>query len=151
MTTSDSNWGSIPLPIAEGKNVQQTTQARDVKTSSLDSVVFFRGRQYRQTLDVNSLGGAVVQYEPPQYDSQSITLFGDQPNPPSVVFVLDCSYSMEAPIETEVPGAPMQPQMIVAKTALETMLNELAGRQGAASRVGVWFFGHRVGWFKGYT
>jgi hypothetical protein len=148
VASRESSWGQIPLPIAEGKSISQTARARDVKTSSLDSVVFFRGRQYRQQLEVNSLGGAVVQYEPPQYDTQSITLFGDQPNPPSVVFVLDCSYSMVAPIETEVPGAPMQPQMKVAKTALETMLNELAGRQGAAPRVGVWFFGHRVGWIS---
>jgi hypothetical protein len=148
LAASDGEWGEIPLPIPEGKAIQQSTRAREVKTSSLDSVVFYRGRQYRQLLDVNSLGGAIVQYEPPRYDTQSITLFGDQPNPPSVVFILDCSYSMKAPIETEVPGAPMQPQMKVAKTALETMLNELAGRQGAAPRIGVWFFGHRVGWFE---
>jgi hypothetical protein len=146
LTTDDDAWGEIPLPIPDGQSVQQAARVRDVKTSSLDSVVFFRGRQYRQLLDVNSLGGAVVQYEPPQYDSQSITLFGDQPNPPSVIFILDCSYSMEATIKTEIAGAKEQAQMLVAKNALETMLTELADRQGAPPRVGVTFFGHRVGW-----
>ena len=146
LATNNDTWGMIRLPIPEGKTIHQTTRARDVKTSSLDSVVFYRGRQYKQLLDVNSLGGAVVQYKPPQYDSQSITLFGDQPNPPSVVFILDCSYSMDAKIKTEIAGADEQTQMSVAKNALETMLTELADRQGTPPRVGVIFFGHRVGW-----
>ena len=147
VTPNDGNWGRIPLPLTSNDRVTQTTRVHNVKASSLDTLIFFRGREYRQQLTVNSLGGSVVQYEPPQYDGQSITLFGEQPKPPSVVFILDCSYSMEAPIASEAGDEP-QSQMNVAKSALETMLNELASRQAAPPRVGVWFFGHRVAWFK---
>src|SRR5690606_33855322 len=56
LSPGDSHWGSLSLPPAEGSRTVQSARAHEIDGSSLDSVVFFRGRQYRQALDVNSLG-----------------------------------------------------------------------------------------------
>lgn len=143
------SWGSVELPVSKELPRDLRARAEEVTAPSLKAVVFFRGRQYQEPFEVNSLGGAVVQYEPPVFDQQSVTLMGDQPSPPSVVFILDCSGSMDAKIAAEDPGT-YSSRMEAARTALETMLGELSRRRGASRpRIGVLFFGHRVAWKPG--
>ena len=142
---NSSPWGSISMPPSE---IGQTQQAMlsNVSDANLRAIVFFRGNEYRREFRANNFRGAVVEYSPPVYDRQSVTLFGDHPSPPSVVFILDCSYSMSEKVETEISGTKKRARMNVAADALDEMLRELSERDASRPRVGVRFFGHRVGW-----
>ncbi|MDC0934938.1 VWA domain-containing protein, partial [Pirellulales bacterium] len=138
VSTRSSEPASIALPI-DSPHVDRISARSDDETE-LDAIAFFRGHQYRQPFVVDDPEGAVVSYRLPNYNRQSVTLFGSEPNPPSVVFVLDCSFSMEALI-TGPEGE--QTRMAVAVNALKTMLADLSKRQTATPRVGLFFFGHR--------
>ncbi len=138
---SENAFVDVPVTSDDARLIGR---AKGVNARTLQAIAFFRGHEYKKELDVNSLRGTLVRYSPPRYDGQTITLLGDAPSPPSVVFVLDCSGSMGATIETE--GGDTT-RMEAAKNALGTMINELAARNRVPRpRVGVYFFGHRLSW-----
>lgn len=109
----------------------------------LHAVAVFRGREYREPFVANTSGGVTIEWKPQKFGDARITLSGDRRKPVSIVFVLDCSQSMKT--ETAERGG--KTRMDVAKDALSAMLDELAKRGNA--RVGVLFYGHRVGWEAG--
>jgi Mg-chelatase subunit ChlD len=102
-----------------------------------------------------SLGAVRIDYAPYQYDGQKITLFGDQRQRNAIVFIFDCSHSMgqKTMIAPQAVGGPRQitERMDLAKDHFASMLDELARRNagGGNTRVGVRFFGHRLGWSIG--
>lgn len=146
LLVSQEAWGSAAMPVTADQPASLRARASRFDTPQLDAVAFFRGREYRQNFDVPLLEGALVELQYPVYDRQSVTLRGDQPNPPSVAFILDCSGSMQTLIETEIEGV-MKPRMEAAVSVLDIMLSELSQRSRATRpRVGMWFFGHRLKW-----
>jgi Mg-chelatase subunit ChlD len=113
----------------------------------LQAVALLRGHEFTAPSLLRMLGGVRIEFaRHPAVDPQ-VTLYGARRKQPSLMFVLDCSHSMETPMTLEVPnGAPAVPttRLDVAKGALQTMLERLAQRP--EQRVGVRFYGHRVGW-----
>ena len=105
----------------------------------------FRGNEFSAPA-VRGGGGALVRHVPTAVDTAKITVFGDRPQQASVMFILDCSASMNEMIRVEAATKDQIPRMDFAKAALKELLGELA--QGGRTRVGVRFFGHRVGWTK---
>jgi hypothetical protein len=113
----------------------------------LEALTTFRGNEFRAPLLVRLVEGrrVVTDLVPP--GPSEITLFGVPRRRASVQFILDCSQSMSEPEAVESPSrgvVSQQPRMEVARAALETLLRQLAAEQ--EHRVGVHFFGHRVGW-----
>ncbi|HND54642.1 MAG TPA: VWA domain-containing protein, partial [Pirellulaceae bacterium] len=109
------------------------------------SVVMFRGNEFSAPA-VRGAGGLLVRHLPANVDTAKVTVFGDRPQQASVMFILDCSASMSEQIRVEAATKDLIPRMDFAKAALKELLGELA--QGGRTRVGVRFFGHRVGWTK---
>lgn len=133
----------VGFPFENENPVEFTGIARGVEGKSMDAMVFFRGRRYREPIEVRPLGGALVAYEPPVPDGQSITLKGDQLKKPATVFILDCSSSMQFTMPVE--GGLDKSRMDIAKAAFGNMLEELS-QQTARPKIGVYFYGHRVAW-----
>ena len=140
---SDPPWRNLEMPPQESGQ-ERKTMLRKVRDKNLKAVVFFRGREYRREFRANSFRGAVVEYSPPVYDRQSVTLHGDEPSPPTVVFILDCSYTMIEDVETP---EGKQTRLQIAAAELKNMLGALLERDASRPRIGVRFFGHRVGWY----
>lgn len=145
-TNPTATAGSIPVPLADNRplkvglvmpEIDQGNPARDV-------LVVFRGHRFAAPFLLQSLGGLVIDHRPHRYGPPQVTLFGDRRQRASIVFVLDCSASMSEPILVESLGSEQRQRLDLAKSALEAMLIELAQR--GDTRVGVRFFGHRVGW-----
>ncbi|MCM2369867.1 vWA domain-containing protein [Aporhodopirellula aestuarii] len=107
---------------------------------------FFRGLEFNAPLTISTGQGTQFSYEPQEYGSARLTLFGEGRQQPSIIFVLDCSASMSDPAPSERPGVGALSKLEVAKSTLAGMLDELA-REGS-TRVGVIAFGHRIGWSK---
>jgi Mg-chelatase subunit ChlD len=114
--------------------------------SALQAVAMVRGNEYAQPFMRPGLGGVVVDFAPTQPDTAQVTLFGDRPQQSSVVFILDCSASMSTDMPVELIDAQLLPRLEIAKSVLESLLEQLAIRND--TRVGVRFFGHRAGWAK---
>jgi hypothetical protein len=113
----------------------------------LEAVTTYRGSEYRTPLLLRMVGGRRVaaDFAPP--GPAEVTLHGVPRRRASVQFILDCSQSMSEMEDVEAPTSRSRRQksrMEVARTALETLLQQLAAER--AHRVGVRFFGHRVGW-----
>ena len=141
-STRSNQPASLALPLT--KTAVDRVRARAGDETELDAIAFFRGHRYRQPFVVDPLEGAVVSYRRPVYHRQSVTLFGSQPKPPVVVFILDCSNSMKELIKAELPGLDdVATRLDVAVHALKTMVSDLAGREQEKPRVGLFFFGHR--------
>jgi hypothetical protein len=111
-----------------------------VETTGLQAQTMFRGHEYRGPLNIDKLGGIVVEVDPYRYQRSEVTLSGpwDQL---SVAFVLDCSNSMGNLLN---PGGEGPARFDVAKTALQEMLFDLSLRGNV--RTAVHLFGHRLGW-----
>jgi hypothetical protein len=88
----------------------------------------------------------VVRYDRPEYGAARIRVSGTIPlQTHSVLFVLDCSYSMSQRVPlTGADGQPpgTVPRMELAKNALRETLKRLAN--DGRYRVGVMFYGHRM-------
>lgn len=114
----------------------------------LEAVTFFRGQEFVAPLLVRIPQGITVESRRLAYGPTQITLGGLRRKRASMVFILDCSNSMKELMEVEAPtddrGSSLVPRLEVAKDALRSMLARLAERGDA--RVGVRFYGHRVGW-----
>jgi Mg-chelatase subunit ChlD len=107
-------------------------------SSMLNAVAFFRGRDFSEEFNLRTRDGIRVDYPPHRYRDQSITLSGERRRQLSIIFILDCSWSMTD-----------RGLMEGAKDALTKMLGEIATRnrrRGEGTRVGVRFYGHRARW-----
>ena len=104
---------------------------------------FFRGHEFRDDLAIKTAAGTMVESRPLRSHRARVRLNGEKRKRVSVVFVLDCSASMQKGMPFE-SSARIVPRMDIAKVALVRMLNTLATRSDV--RVGVLLYGHRVGW-----
>jgi Mg-chelatase subunit ChlD len=143
----------IELPPDQDKpqHLEATVADSAITSSMLEAVAFFRGREdVSREFPVPVLKGVVIDYQPHRYEQQRITLFGDRLQRTSYLFVLDCSSSMaiEDVVEERADAPETKQRIELAKSALNDMLRDLAirNRNGEDARVGVWAFGHRMGW-----
>lgn len=142
----DPAWGprtTVPAPVT-GDPVLRW----EVPVEALDRfnrlTTLFRGHEQDAPVFLKGVSGYRLVIEPDRTQRSSITLFGARKGRSAILFILDCSQSMSNRIEAEVIGGEMIPRLTLAKGALATMLEELAAR--GDTRVGVSFFGHRIGW-----
>jgi hypothetical protein len=134
-----------PLLLAATTTIASATVAD--RGPHLQAIATLRGNDFAAPLLLRSPGGTRVEFTRPVLGPPQVTVLGSQLKSASLAFVLDCSNSMGKPAYQEGPdGAvrPQTPRLDVAKGALRSMLAEIA-EQGTA-RIGVRFFGHRVGW-----
>jgi hypothetical protein len=113
----------------------------------LNAVASIRGNDLVAPVLLRAPGGVRVEFTPPVYGPPQVTVLGHERKRASVVFILDCSHSMQDAASVESPDALNRAQstrMEVAKRALNMLLADLADR--GTLRVGVRLFGHRVGW-----
>ena len=113
----------------------------------VQAVASVRGNDFAAPLLLRAPGGLRVEYRPILYGPPQVTVLGFDRKKASVVFILDCSHSMSAPVAVERPDDAVRTEstrMEVAKGSLRSLLAELAARGDL--RVGVRLFGHRVGW-----
>ncbi|MGL4512200.1 MAG: hypothetical protein ACRCT8_03860 [Lacipirellulaceae bacterium] len=147
--SSGPDWGGVAIPVGANGPQSKKEQIAGVSGGELDAVVLYRGHTFSRRFEATTMSGALVEYEPPVQPNPSILVEGNQARPPSVVFILDCSWSMNAPGATE--GGVPRSRLREATAKLDEMLGELQRRgvgalASARPRVGVVFFGHRVGW-----
>lgn len=137
----------LDLPLS-GDSLEIDVLVKDTAgvQGDVQLVTFFRGSQIISIVPMRSAAGKSIVFEPTQSTTAQVTLFGDARQQASIVFVLDCSASMFAEVPSEAPGSLPLSKLEVAKSALTEMLDELAQAQEA--RVGVHFFGHRLGWSR---
>jgi hypothetical protein len=132
------------------REVAITVQGRDLanRTVAMQAVVMFRGHEFPAPLMQRNVGGPLVEVRRPPAGPSRVTLRGTRVKKASVVFILDCSHSMADAVPVEAPDSgnrvAQMPKMNIAIDAMQGMLERL-GEQGDV-RVGVRFFGHRVGW-----
>ncbi len=130
--------GSVPLPAGKFDiNMTVPGGLLQRQETGLSVEAMFRGHEFPGAFHVETLGGVVVSHEPHVYQRGEVTLHNPWKKM-AVVFVLDSSRSMETQLEAE------ESRLNVAKEALSEMLSRLAARRNV--RVGVRFFGHRLGW-----
>ncbi len=138
----------VPLPVSEIPGNTIVPVPLEVPllrstTSDVKAVTVFRGHEFISELPVNITGGVLIDYAPHSGDRTTISVRGRNRRKLSILFVLDCSASMQAelPLETDRgSGARLE----IAKLALQQMFDKLADDD--ANRVGVMLFGHRLGW-----
>ncbi|MCE9605183.1 MAG: VWA domain-containing protein [Planctomycetia bacterium] len=134
-------------PLAgKGAELRLAGSVPETFGSAFQAVAMFRGNEYTVPFMRPGLGGVVVDFVPTLPDTAQVTLFGDRPQQSSVVFILDCSASMATDMPVELIDAQKLPRLEIAKSVLESLLEQLAIR--GDTRVGVRFFGHRAGWAK---
>ncbi len=111
----------------------------------LQAVALVRGNRFATNFLLRPTGGVKVEVDPYHYGLPQVTLGGRSRRRASIIFILDCSNSMSEPTTMEGPeGEQKIPRIEAAKIALKQMLSGLADEGDA--RVGVIFYGHRVGW-----
>jgi hypothetical protein len=134
-----------PVLLAATTTIASATVAD--RGPHLQAIATLRGNDFTAPLLLRAPGGTRVEFDRPVYGPPQVTVLGSQLKNASLAFVLDCSHSMEKPAYQEGPDGAARsqtPRLDVAKGALRSMLAEVAERGSA--RIGVRFFGHRVGW-----
>lgn len=129
------------------QNMTLDTSGLKSRGPLVQAVASVRGNDFVAPLLLRAPGGLRVEYRPAVYGPPQVTVLGFDRKKASVVFILDCSHSMSAPVAVERPDEAVRPEstrMEVAKGSLRSLLAELAARGDL--RVGVRLFGHRVGW-----
>ncbi|HEY1065329.1 MAG TPA: vWA domain-containing protein, partial [Pirellulales bacterium] len=109
----------------------------------------YRGHFFANPFLLESHNGVAVEYAPPPPEPARLTVFGSARQGGSVMFVLDCSMSMNERTPVESPeengGEPAEEvRLTLAKRALRELLDRLAVEDDY--KVGVEFYGHRVGY-----
>lgn len=140
-------WGRLDVPLSTNDPQRLEARITGGKNAEILAVGFYRGQQYRERFSAPDPQIAQVAYEWPKYARQSVRLVGDAAKPPAVIFILDCSESMNKEVTLETGGTSNRLQEAVS--ALQTILRQIAGSQRigeAAPQVGVYFFGHRLKW-----
>jgi Caspase domain len=109
-----------------------------------EAVLVYRGHEFRAAMSVGQ--GIVVDFKPNHLDRAEVVLFGETKRQASIVFVLDCSWSMGEEIPVEAIAMKSQSKLELAKESVLRMVTQLASRPDA--RLGVRLFGHRLGWSR---
>jgi Mg-chelatase subunit ChlD len=140
---------SLPVPVAPRPGFAiagSRVASSGAGSPRLTAFAVFRGNEFSRSFVANRLGGRIVEYQPHRFGESSITLLGQRRKRASIVFVLDCSRSMEEPLAGESLASGGASRMDSAKAALVEMLDELSRQEG--TRIGVVLLGHRVAWTK---
>lgn len=132
----------FPLSVESKVNVPLLPLGVLEKTKQVEA--FFRGNVFETPLMLDGFNAYTVQWNRNETQESKVTMQGGGRGRSSIVFVLDCSNSMASQVPAEGIGGDTSSRLVKAKGALATMLNEL-GQKGD-TRVGVRFFGHRIGW-----
>ncbi len=135
---------AIALPTSDGASTTALAMDATNREVSNEALVWFRGHTYRAPLFVGQ--GIIVDYQPSRYDWAQVVLFGDRVQQPSIVFILDCSWSMGEPLAVESLGTDTQSRLDLAKSHVLKLIEELS--LGQEARLGVRLFGHRLGWSR---
>jgi hypothetical protein len=133
----------LDFPLDKRAELKLTTATDSPR---LMAMTMFRGHEFPHRFTVNRLGGTIVDYQPYAYGPSSITLIGQRRKRVSIMFVLDCSQSMDQPLKDESGSSSGPSKLDVAKSTLVTMLDDLSRQEGA--RVGVILLGHRIAWTR---
>jgi hypothetical protein len=107
-----------------------------------NAVVLFRGHEFRAPVVIRPVGGTEVSHVPSPLDFADVLVLGPMQKHASLVFVLDCSGSMQQPLPLE--GAEGARRFDAAILAVRQLLVRLAEMGDA--RVGVILYGHRARW-----
>ena len=135
---------AVTLPIdGDQASYKIFSEQLDPKFSN-EAVLVYRGHEFRAPISVGQ--GIVVDFRPNQFDWAEVVLFGQTKRQSSIVFVLDCSWSMKEEIPVEAISVKSQSRLELAKESVLRMLTQLATRPDA--RIGVRLFGHRLGWSR---
>ena len=96
---------------------------------------------------LRELGGTRVEVTRHRYGPSRITLTGPGRKQAAIEFILDCSHSMTDPVAVEAPGVSGQKSPAPANWTWPWSRCGHAGavRERGDMRIGVRFFGHRVG------
>jgi len=108
---------------------------------ALQAKTIFRGHESSVPFEPAVAAGVASEVRPEPSNRSKVTVRGSAAKPLSIVFILDCSYSMGNLVRRD---GSRNTRHQVALAALKSMLGKLAGRGSA--RVGVVFYGHRVAW-----
>ncbi len=142
---------SLNLPLADAANEPLKLDLAVPGTALADrgpllqATALLRGNRFAAPFLLRSTGGVRIDVVPYHYGPPQVTLGGRSRRRASIEFILDCSHSMSDPTDMEgVGGTQRISRLDAAKMALRGMLSQLAADGDA--RVGVRFFGHRVGW-----
>ncbi len=133
----------VAMPVNGETAFKLTSQQLD-RTLSNEAVLVYRGHEFRAPMSVGQ--GIVVDYTPNHLDWAEVVLFGEAKRQSSIVFVLDCSWSMGDEIPIEAIALKSQSRLELAKESVLRMVTQLASRPDA--RIGVRLFGHRLGWSR---
>ena len=118
------------------------------KASRPNIIALYRGHRMSGPIVVERLGAGIpIEYVPPKYADPVVTVFGDAVRKSSVMFIFDCSGSMDNKMATaDDTRTTTTSRFIEAKEALGVILSELADVEDSPYQVGVLAYGHRVGW-----
>ncbi|MCR9198842.1 MAG: hypothetical protein NXI04_09380 [Planctomycetaceae bacterium] len=120
------------------------TEAGILKASSeVFAVANLRGNMIREPVLVSRAGGAESSMQMPAVRAATVDVQGQAAAGQSIVVIFDCSQSMATAVRAEVAGSE-QTRFQVGLRALSHLLHGQAAK--ATSRLGLMFFGHRVGW-----
>lgn len=134
----------VAMPIS-GEQTSYNISSQPVdSTESQESVLVYRGHEFRAPMSLGQ--GIVVDFKPSHPDWAELVLFGDTKRQASIVFILDCSWSMGDKIPVEAIAMTSQSKLELAKESILRMITQIASRPDA--RVGVRLFGHRLGWSR---
>lgn len=114
---------------------------------TLDAVAFFRGHEAASRFLIEPTDGPGVVLTDEEFHSSQATVGGSAAPAESLVLILDVSQTMSRPVRWEGPtlsGPAAATRLEAATTSLSVLLGDLSDR--TSIRVGVRFFGHRVGW-----
>ncbi|HEY2146638.1 MAG TPA: vWA domain-containing protein, partial [Pirellulales bacterium] len=126
-------------------DIKVPTAALIGRGPQLEAVALLRTNAFAAPFLLRETGGARIDFKPYNYGPPTVTVAGRSRKRASIIFILDCSNSMTELTDMEGPGGVQRiPRMEAAKIALHDMLSQLAAEGDA--RVGVMFYGHRVGW-----
>ncbi len=134
----------VAMPVNGEQTAYKITSKPLDSTLSHESVLVYRGHEFRAPMSVGQ--GIVVDFKPNHLDWAELVLFGDTKRQASIVFVLDCSWSMGEEIPIEAIAMRSQSRLEFAKESVLRMITQIASRPDA--RVGVRLFGHRLGWSR---
>ncbi|TVP97577.1 MAG: VWA domain-containing protein [Planctomycetaceae bacterium] len=139
--------GLVDLPVRSPQTLSlQAIPSGLGESPRLTATTMFRGNEFHHPFVINRLAGPLVDFQPHVYGTSSVTLMGERRKRVSIMFVLDCSQSMEQTLPGESGNEVGPAKMDVAKSALLTMLDELSRQDGA--RIGVILLGHRIAWTR---
>lgn len=139
----------IDTPLADifaGNSTAQLSMRPSISgamSGEVFAVTNVRGNLFKEPVLVTSAGGQETQQEIHHSAEATVSVDGTTAEANSVVIIFDCSQSMSASVPAESPGS-QQTRFEAAKAALFALLQKLADKQD--TRVGLSFFGHRVGW-----